>query len=44
MVLRWAVRSKLVTNVERVHGLYFVSLSCHDNHRLCIKRLKPADM
>jgi hypothetical protein len=45
MVLRWAVRSKLVTDVERVHSLYFVSLSiAMATHKLCINRLKPAEM
>lgn len=28
---KWTVRSKLVTSIERVHGLYFVSPSRHGN-------------
>lgn len=30
-VLKWTVRSKLVTSIEGVHGLYFVSPSRHGN-------------
>lgn len=30
-VLKWTVRSELVTSIERVHGLYFVSPNRHGN-------------